>query len=378
MPVKARPKHPEASDFRLLAAFHQLSPNPVVAVDADGKDTFANDAAKRALKPLGPEASASAFFPPDMDSILARLRQRESAALRRDVAVGDCIFEENILVRPDHNSVFIHATDITELRRAEQELRRQDAFLKALVESPTDIHVFALDRNCCYTAFNTAHRQEMKKLYGSDIQPGTNLPGVIDKPETRSRMQQTIARALAGESFTTVEFDSDLDTWYEFNWNPIRTPDGGVEGVAAFVQDITRRKRVETALADSELKYRRLFESSNDALMLLDTERFFDCNESTLRVFGCSTRDEFLGKHPADVSPARQADGRDSRDAANEKIAAALQSGRNYFEWLHQRADGTVFPADVLLTPVDFRGQMVLQATVRDISDRKQAEAALS
>ncbi len=375
--MKAGPEHPETPDLQLLAAFHQLSSNPLVAVDAAGNVTFANDAAKRALEPLGPRASASAFLPADMDSILARLRQRESAVLRRDVEVGNRVFDENILVRPDHSSVFIHATDITELRRTEQELRRQDAFLKALIESPTDIHVFALDRNCCYTAFNTTHRLEMKKLHGSDIQPGTNLPGVIGNPETRSRMQQTIERALTGERFTTVEFDSDLDTWYEFNWSPVRAPDGGVEGVTAFVRDITRRKRVETALAESELKYRRLFESSNDALMLLDTERFFDCNEAALKVFGYSRRDEFLGRHPADVSPARQADGRDSRIAANEKIAAAFRTGRSFFEWLHRRADGTVFPADVLLTPVDFHDQRVLQATVRDISARKQAEVAL-
>jgi PAS domain S-box-containing protein len=378
MPVEAHPRRPEAPDFQRLAAFDQLSPNPVIAVDATGEVTFASDAAKRALEPLGPKASASAFFPVDMDFILAHLRRREPAAFRRDVAVGNCVFEETIQVKPDHDAVLIHATDITELRWTEQELRRQDAFLTAVVESPTDVHVFALDRNCCYTAFNTAHRQEMKKLYGADIQPGTNLLYVIGKPEARSRMQETIARALAGESFTSVEVDPDLDAWYEYNWSPIRTTDGGVEGVAAFVLDITRRKRVEAALAESELKYRRLFESSNDAVMLLTSDRFFDCNPATLRVFGCSTRDEFLGKHPADVSPPRQADGRDSRDAADEKIATAFRLGRNYFEWLHQRADGTVFAADVLLTPMDFRGQKVLQATVRDISDRKQTEVALS
>jgi len=365
------------SDLERAAAFHQHSPSPVIAVNAAGKATFANDAAKRALESLGPSASASAFFPSDMDSILAQLRRREPAALRREVVVGNRIFEENIQVRPDHDAVFIHATDITELRRNEQELRRRDAFLKALVESPTDIHLLALDCECRYTAFNAAHRQEMKKLYGRDIQPGTHLLEVITNPDVRSRMEQTIARVLNGKSFTNVEFDSDLGTWQELNWSPVRAPDGGVEGVTAFIRDITRRKRIETALAESELKYRSLFESSNDALMLLDTERFFDCNEATLRIFGCTTRDEFLGKHPADVSPPRQADGTDSRAAADERIATAFRVGRNYFEWLHQRADGTVFPADVLLTPVDFHGQRVLQATVRDISDRKQAEAAL-
>ena len=185
MAVKAHTGNPEASDLQRPAAFHQLSPNPVVAVDATGKVTFASDAAKRALEPLGPKASTSAFFPADMDSILAHLRRREPAAFRREVTIGNCVFDENIQVRPDHDAVFIHATDVTELRRAEQELRRKDAFLTALVESPTDIQVFALDRDCCYTTFNTAHRQEMKKLYGADIQPG---PGQRHGPPGRAAL----------------------------------------------------------------------------------------------------------------------------------------------------------------------------------------------
>jgi PAS domain S-box-containing protein len=377
MPVRARVTKPPASDLQRLAAFHQLSPNPLVAVDAAGQVTFANAAAERALEPLGPGAATAAFLPADMESILALLRGREGESLRREVEVGGRVFAENILVRPDQGSVFIHATDVTELRRTEQELRWQDAFLKALVESPTDVMLFALDRNYRYAVFNTAHRLDMKKLYSTDIRPGTSLLDAIGKPDVRARTEQAAARALAGESFTSVEFDSELDTWRELNWSPIRSCDGSVEGALVFVQDITRRKRVEEALAESEMKHRRLFESSNDAIMLLDAEQFFDCNEATLRVFGCSTRDEFLGKHPSDVSPPRQADGRDSRTAADEKIADAFRTGRNYFEWLHQRADGTVFPADVLLTPLDFHGRRVLQATVRDISDRKQAESAL-
>ena len=375
--MKGHPANPDPSGLQRLAAFHQLSPNPVISVDAAGKVTFASDAAKRTLEPLGDKPSPDVFFPKDMDDILGHLRRRELATFRREVEIAGRVFEEDVHVRPEHDAVFIHAKDITELRRTEQELRRQDALLKALVESPSDIIIFALDREHRYTAFNTAHRLEMKKVYGVDIQLGMDLLDVISIPEVKAKAQRSVDRALAGESFYEVEVQPGLGIWYAFDWSPIRAPDGCVEGVTAFVQDITRRKRVETALADSEQKYRRLFESSNDAIMMLDTERFFDCNEATLKVFGYTTREEFLGKHPADVSPPRQADGQDSRDAANDRIATALRVGRNYFEWLHRRADGTVFPADVLLTPMDFHGQRVLQATVRDISVRKQSEAAL-
>jgi PAS domain S-box-containing protein len=370
----SRTKSQEQPDDRHLAAFHQLNPNPVIGVNSAGSVTFLNDGAKRALESLGKKASPEVLLPEDLGDILAALKRRKPAMFRREVTVGDRVFEESIHGTPEHDAVGLYLTDITERRRAEEELRGQAALLKALVESPTDIIVFALDRNYCYTAFNTAHQQEVKKVYGVDIRTGMNLLDVINIPEVRTKARRSFDRALAGESFTEVEVQPGLGIWYEFSWHPIRAPDGKVNGLTAFIQDTTRRKRTETALAESELKYRRLFESSNDAIMLLDTERFFDCNQATLRVFGCSTRDEFLGKHPADVSPPRQADGRDSRVAADEKMAAALKTGRNYFEWLHQRADGTVFPADVLLTPMDFRGRKVMQATVRDISDRKRAE----
>ncbi|HTW92127.1 MAG TPA: PAS domain S-box protein [bacterium] len=263
-------------------------------------------------------------------------------------------------------------------KRTTPKPRRQDTILRALTESPTDTQILTLDRSYRYTSFNACHRQEMKKHHGVDIKRGMCPLSFMSVPQAREMMQWSMNRALAGESFTTVESRPGGVNWGEFDWNPVRTASGKVTGLTILVRNITRRKRVEAALAESELKYRSLFESSSDAIMLLTADKFFDCNPATLRVFGYSTREEFLGKHPADVSPPCQADGRDSRAAADEKIAIALREGRNHFEWLHQRADGSVFPADVLLTPMVFRGQRILQATVRDISDRKRTDAALA
>ena len=129
----------------------------------------------------------------------------------------------------------------------------------------------------------------------------------------------------------------------------------------------------------SESRFRTLFESSSDAIMLLDEKGFFDCNSATVRIFACEDKAQFCSKHPADLSPAKQPCGTDSIVLANEQIAAAMKDGSKFFEWTHKRLDtNKTFPAEVLLTAMNLEGRQVLQAVVRDITDRKRAEEKAS
>jgi len=146
----------------------------------------------------------------------------------------------------------------------------------------------------------------------------------------------------------------------------------------SFNEMAEKRLLAENEQKKSELRFRTLYESSGDAIMLLDKTGFFDCNQATLSIFGCATREEFHSLHPADVSPAKQPDERDSLTAANEAIETAMRKGSYRFEWLHKRLDtGDDFPAEVLLTAMELDGRQVLQASVRDITDSKQAEDVL-
>ena len=142
--------------------------------------------------------------------------------------------------------------------------------------------------------------------------------------------------------------------------------------------ELAERKRAECALTDSETKFRALYESTSDAMMLLDEKGFFDCNDATLRIFACASHKDFLSRHPSEMSPPIQPGGQDSRSAADERIGTALREGSARFEWVHRRADGSDFPAEVLLNGLDLRGRRVLQAVVRDITERKQAEEDLN
>ncbi len=142
------------------------------------------------------------------------------------------------------------------------------------------------------------------------------------------------------------------------------------------LMDISERKNTEEALQESEHRYRTLFESASDAIFVMKEDRFFDCNSKTMDMFGCR-REQIIGVSPDRFSPALQPDGRDSHEKALEKINAAYAGVPQFFEWLHCRADGTPFMAEVSLNKFYLGSDIHLLAIVRDIADRKVLEEQL-
>jgi len=134
-------------------------------------------------------------------------------------------------------------------------------------------------------------------------------------------------------------------------------------------------KKAERDIRRSETKFRTLYDSTDDAVMLLDENGFFDCNIATLRIFGCKDKAEFCDKHPIDLSPAKQQCGTDSTTLANQLIVTTKEKGSNLFEWTYKRLDtGKDFPAEVMLNAIALDNRTVFQAVVRDITKRKQTE----
>ncbi|MDD5091160.1 MAG: PAS domain S-box protein, partial [Candidatus Wallbacteria bacterium] len=144
--------------------------------------------------------------------------------------------------------------------------------------------------------------------------------------------------------------------------------------ICARVRDATAKNEAIQALRSSEMKFRTLYENASDAIMLLEENRFFDCNRATLELFGCNSADDFLNRLPSEFSPALQPDGQDSSTAAAEHIRLASLSGNHRFEWMHCKKDGTPFPAEVWLTSIKLGDKSVIQAVVRDISGLKKEQ----
>ncbi len=165
----------------------------------------------------------------------------------------------------------------------------------------------------------------------------------------------------------------------EVSLSRIDQEDGPI--LQVLVRDISDRKRMEARLTEaiaSCRQYEAAFKQSRDAIMMLDSEGFRDCNPATLTMFRVPDAATFTATHPATLSPPFQPDGRASDEASAAYIDKALHHGQAFFAWQHCTWDGLTFPAEVLLSRIELEQGPVLQAVVRDVSERERMEDDLA
>ncbi|UXX79104.1 ATP-binding protein [Reichenbachiella carrageenanivorans] len=249
-----------------------------------------------------------------------------------------------------------------------------------ILDSYDSLVVFSFDKEYRIRSLNKSGARLLHQMYGRHAKIGDCILEYFRSGYNISLAQKHFDMALKGKSFTvTRPFDSgDSIRYLNLMYAPLKEK-GQISGFSAMVVDVTEKmKHDEERIHVNEL-YKSLFMTSTDAIMTLEPPswNFTTGNTTILHMFKVKNLEEWTAIGPWQVSPKHQPDGEASGQKAKRMIEIAMQNGSHFFEWIHQRMDGTCFPATVLLTRVDYSKRHFLQATIRDITKEKQAEKEL-
>ncbi len=273
--------------IRWLASFPELNPVPVIELDDEGGITFANIATSSTLKELGLPYDPALFIPDDKEEILRLLREGSESQIYREITLGPETFGENITLDDGLKVVRIYARNITELKKAGQELKESEEFNRSLVENlPDFIVVCGPDLNILYVnpATERGLGLDANKIAGSSVL------GYIPY-EYHDRVTKKIAALFEGDTLSIHEIEiltgqgpviSVIIKGTQITYH-------GSPAVLLLLTDITGKKVLEDALKKEAAKLLLLsnaFQAANKKLNLLSVITRHDINNQLTVMLG--------------------------------------------------------------------------------------------
>ena len=279
----------------------------------------------------GPSSTPSATGPAPVTSEF-RLRHADGS-WREIEAVG-----QNFLDDPGIAGIATNYRDVTERKRAEEDIRRAKDEWERTFDSVPDL-IAILDEHHQVVRANLA----MARRLGTTPEKCVGLPCYqvvhgTDAPPPFCPHVRTLGDL---QLHTEAVHEDRLGGDFLVTTTPLIDDQGKFLGAVHVARDVTDRKRAEEALRASERRFRIFVDHATDAFFLHDdTSRVLDANRQACESLGY-TQDELTGMHPLDFDT-------DLTPAAIEEIHRKLRAGETVaFRTRHRRKDGTVFPVEV-------------------------------
>jgi PAS domain S-box-containing protein len=265
-----------------------------------------------------------------------------------------------------------------EARERTEALSLIEQRFRALVDAVKDYAIFLLDRNGNVFTWNAG--AERIKGYTQEEIVGKHFSSFYT-PEDQDGGKPTAALEIAAsqgryeEEGWRVKKDGSR-FWASVVITPIKDQTGTLMWFAKVTRDLTERRKAEQAVRRSEAQFHALFEFSPDAIVASDAEgRIIEMNARVESMFGY-LRGELTGQSIECLVPERFRHAHPSHRKDYSATPRPRPMGAG-LELYGRRKDGSEFPADIMLGPVEVpEGHLVL-SVVRDLSEKRKAEEAL-
>ncbi len=386
-----------ATERDLVSRLVETSPSGILFVDSAGQIIFANSEADRLLALRRDTAAPASFAQPEwrISTLDGHPVPENERPFRIVLATGrplhgvryalDWPDGRHVIVAISTAPLFDYSgrmegvvttcTDISERQRADDTLRENEERLRSIVDhAPFGSHLYELqsDGRLVLQAANQSAdailHLDHRPLVGRDILeafPGlrtTDIPEIYRRVVTTGQPHHR-AQVLYAEGTISGAFD-------------VHALPLGHQRVVVFFADITERQRAETALRQSEERFRLLFNSGNDAVFVHGLrpdghpECFSQVNDIACQLLGYS-REELLARCPQDINaPAYAA-------RALDVIARLQRDHHALFEMELLARDGHPVPAEINARLLELDGRPSVLSVVRDTSARKRLEEQL-
>ncbi len=366
--------------FRLM---FEEAPDAHFLVDMEGRFFDGNKAVKQQFgydreELIGQVLCESGIFSPDDRAAVAeridRLGRGEKLgpvefSLRRKDGTAIPVEVSSMLIRIDETPILLcssrdlTARKLTERELVESETRFRELFERmgsgvAIYEARDDGAEFVFnDINAAGERISGVKRAEVLGRGVRELFPAIQEMGLYEVFQRVWRTGEPENRPLA------LYQDGRIRQWVENRVYKLPSNE-----LVAIYDDHTARKLAEQGLSESEEKYRGVFESESDAILIFDAEtrRFLDANSAAEKLYG-HTREEFLQLVQKEVSAEPLA----SDASIDEIIAGRLTS---IPVRMHRKKDGTVFPVEIMACTFYLKDRRVICEVSRDITLRTRQE----
>jgi PAS domain S-box-containing protein len=365
----------------------------VITTDAEGKVTFLNPVAQTLT---GWTQNDAAGVP--LDEVFRIINQESrltvenpaTRALREGLIVG--LANHTLLIAKDGTEraiddsaapirdnkdvvvgVVLVFRDVTERRKAEQELRESEERFRLLVEGVRDYAIFMLDPEGNITSWNAG--AERIKGYTAEEIIGKHFscfypPKAIQTGWPERELKKAAEQGQFEDEGWRLRKDGSK-FWANVIITSLRDEHGDLKGFSKITRDLTERKEKESQLLESEVRFRRLFESARDGILILDgsTGQITDVNLFMTELLGYST-DEFIGKQLWEIGLLKDLE--DSHAAFRQ----LQEQGYIRYDLPLQNKNGERVEVEVISNVYNVNHERVIQCNIRDITERRQKERA--